>query len=546
MNGMVRLIWTYLYRSREAASTVTARLDVLLKHFFPPNRTTIFPADDHLEPFIFIVHFILTRHFEYGRDLCLELLQESTINAAQSTNISNLLAPERMTIAIQAALLSFHVLEREEQAPLWPSSLDFSAVPSWEDYPSSSDFVPPSLLSKPGMQEFFDRCGSVLATIAVSCANTVAQMSIFDEQWSVTRFNPSYEETNNFVIRRHPEGSVAYPCHLVPQVIMLQTCFRAWPRCLHSSLPVGEAIDMLIRGIVHVEPVLGDVACSSLKRFMLDPHHAFMVLSRYTAFLFSPARLAHEGSGVQLVFEHSRLLGLWVDLVDDWISRIMRQARSSFDIDDMRAIIARGTEIEAGALFLLSHELRSIRCAGVKVMRLLGILSAYVCPDSTPTGLGAEQCLQVVDLLHGKMLSNAYLQGHDDVLDNSELARLQQWREIDQLDIPLRLADSDNDRDRRLWRFVYPAFLQAYMESASQVITSLREILVAAATRYHPLIAHVAGLSTRIPVGFPARTPTIGGADGSRLVRENKLLVDQWHTWLKILCSTATLSSTLR
>src|SRR5436190_20005008 len=106
MNGMMRLVWTYLYRSRETVSAITSKLDIILKHFFPANRLTVLPSDDHLEPLIYIVHYVLTRHFEYGRDLCLDLMQEGAIKAAQAPNLSNHLAPERMTISIQAALLS--------------------------------------------------------------------------------------------------------------------------------------------------------------------------------------------------------------------------------------------------------------------------------------------------------------------------------------------------------------------------------------------------------------------------------------------------------
>src|ERR1700683_2388417 len=211
MNVMMRLLWTYLYRCQEPASTTTSKLDSLLKHFFPANRLAVFPQDERIEPFVFITHFILSRHFEYGRDFCLELMQEGAIRAAQSANITNLMAPERMATAIRAILLSLHAIEREEPTPTWPSSSDFAVVSTWDDYPSSSDFLPTGFISKPGMQEFFDRCGSPLTAITISCANAVGQMSIFDDQWSM---NPPYDDTHNMVIRRHAEGSVAYPNYL--------------------------------------------------------------------------------------------------------------------------------------------------------------------------------------------------------------------------------------------------------------------------------------------------------------------------------------------
>jgi hypothetical protein len=543
MNGMMRLIWTYLYRSREAASAVTDKLDVLLRHFFPPNRLSISPPEDNLDVFIYIVHFVLSRHFEYGRDLCLELLQEPAIKAAQS--IANILAPERMTIAIRAILLSLHVIEREEPTPMWPSGLDFSVIPAWEDYPTSSEFLPPSCLARPAMQEFFDRFGLALATIAASCGKAVAHMSIFDEQWSMARFSPSYEEAQSLIVRRHAEGTVAYPNQLVPQINMLQTCFQSWPRCLHSSLPLEDAIDMLVRGIIHVEPSVGEVSCAALKRFMAEPKHALVTLSRYNDFLFNPSRITHEGSGIRTVLENPPLLNLWVSLVDGWIRSLIRQPLESLGEDDRTLIATRSREIEAGSLFLLSHETRSIHCAGVKVIRMLGSLVTHMYPEPADTDV-SERDLLIVNLMHGKGLENTYLQGFDELLDKSELERLRQWRQSERVDIPLRLADSDNDKDRKLWRFVFPVFLQFCMVQTNQVVSAFRETLVAAATRYHPLIAHIAGLSTRVPVGLPPRTPTLGGHDGFKVLRENKHLADQWLIWLKILCSTAIQSETSR
>src|ERR1700733_8051499 len=146
MNGMMRLIWTYLYRCQESTSAAISKLEPLLKHFFPTNRLPVFPNDDQLEPFfIYIVHFVLSRHMEYGQDLCMELLQESAISS-HSANLSFPVAPERTSIAMEAILLSLHAIEREEPSPTWPSSADFNVAPPREDYPTSSEFSPPSLL----------------------------------------------------------------------------------------------------------------------------------------------------------------------------------------------------------------------------------------------------------------------------------------------------------------------------------------------------------------------------------------------------------------
>ncbi|KAJ7273302.1 cell morphogenesis N-terminal-domain-containing protein [Mycena rebaudengoi] len=545
MNGMIRLLWTYLYRCQESASTTTTKLDILLRHFFPANRVSVLPADDHLEPFIYIAHFVLSRHFEYGRDFCLELMQEPAIS--QSGTLGSQLAPERTAIAIQAILLSLHAIERESLTPTWPTCTDFSVVPSWEDYPSSSEFLPPTFLSKPGMPDFFERCGSTLATIATTCGNAVVQMSIFDDQWSYAHINPAYEESHNFVVRRHPEGgTIAYPNQLVPQISMLQTCFQSWPRCLHPNLPVSTAIDMLIRGVVHVEPLVGDVATVALKRFMADKSTATTVLSRLTNFLFDPLRITHEGTGSKLLVTSPQLLNLWVTLVDVWIRELTERSLESLE-EDETTIAARCVEIEGGALFLLSSETWSIHAHGVKIIRILGLLVAHISPEPSSPSDRPVTYLPVVELLHGKGHDKSYLKGYDELLDKPELARLEQWRQSKRVDIPLRIADSNNEKDRKIWRHLFPAFMQSCMEYSSPAAASFRESVVAASSKFHPIMSHLAGLSSRVPAGFQSRNPNVPPERvGPRLVKDKKGLIDQWHVWVKILCSTATMSESNR
>ncbi|KAJ3554920.1 hypothetical protein NM688_g2858 [Phlebia brevispora] len=132
LNSILRLLWTYLYRCHESASTAATKVETLLRHFFPSNRLAVFPQEDRIELFAYMVHFVLSRHFDIGSELCLELLQERNINS-QSNNVMNHLAQDRMSIAVQAILLSIHLLEKEDQGvpvPVWPSPMDFSAVPS--------------------------------------------------------------------------------------------------------------------------------------------------------------------------------------------------------------------------------------------------------------------------------------------------------------------------------------------------------------------------------------------------------------------------------
>lgn len=541
MNGVLRLVWTYLYRCQEPMSTTTTKLDGILKYFFPPKGATIFPHDEHLEPFIYIAHFILSRHFDYGSDFCLELMQESSIKAGHfGTNI----APERTAIAVRAILLTLNVYERDSKHPVWPSSVDFTAYPSWDDYPTNANFLPPNLTAKPAVAQLVERTGSTLAAIAIACSKSVGSMSVFDEQWTYSRLHPAYEEPHNYVVRRNPEGgSVAYPMGLVSYITILQTCFQAWPRLLHESISVSDAIDMLLRGAVHVEPLLAEVAVAALKRFMEDDAHASMLLSRFWVFLFHPSRIAQD-TGTKLTLE-SALLRLWVDVVDLWIRSFLQRPRDTL-VEEEKLLQSRGPEVEAAALFLLSHDTGPVHSAGVKIMRLLGLLVSHFYPTPPGQDEGPQTAMHYVELLHGRIaIERTYFTGFDDLLDKPELARLEQWCESKKADVLLRIADSSNEKDRKLWRFIFPAFLQQAMDTSHPLPSTLRESIAAAASKYHPTISQLAGLSSR-PMGISSRTMHSTEKDGSKMVAENRDVIDQWSLWVKILSSTARLSESSR
>ena len=509
-----------------------SKLENLMKHFFPQNKTTISLADDLSEFLTYIVHFILSRHVEYGREFCLELLQESAINNLQQKggNIGTGLAPERTSIVVNAILLSVHNLEREVLIPSWPTTTDFTIMPSKDDYPSSSGYIPSSIM-KSGLQDFLDRSGLTLATVTAYCGNLVGSMSVFDDQWSYARFSPPYEESNNFIVRRHADGiAVAYPPNCSPHISVLNTAFQAWPRFLHPSIELSDVIDLLLRGVIHVEPSLSDSAMASLKRFMADDANAFQVVSRFNYFLFSPSNICHD-SGMKLHVEYSPLLELWVEVIENWVQQIIQ--RGIDNLPQAEQIVSKCMEIEAASLFLLSHVSDKIHSIGIKIVRLLGSLTTHFSSSSTAA---VTHPLYIIERLQGKADSDSYLTGYDDLLDKSEQSRLEQWRKFQGEGVVLRIVDSSNERDRKIWRYVYPRFLQGCLKQSGGSLAFLREAIIAAVSRYHPSMSHLAGLSSRMPPGLASRNPH--ERDGFKLVVDNRPLIYQWHTWIKILCAT--------
>jgi hypothetical protein len=508
-----------------------SKLENLMKHFFPPNRTIVLPAEDLLEPLTYIIHFVLTRHVEYGREICLELLQESTINSLQQKggNLGSILAPERVSVVVNAILLSLHNLEREVPTPAWPTTHDFSVMPSKEDFPSSSTSIPPSIL-KPGLQDFLDRCGLTLATVTVYCGNLVGSMSVFDEQWAFSKLAPVFEESNNQLVRHHSNGiTVAYPSNCSPHISILNTSFQAWPRFLHPSIELPDVVDLLLRGVIHVEPSLAESAMGSLKRFMTDDANALQVISRSNYFLFHPNSICHD-SGMRLHVEYLPLLNLWHDLIEDWTRSVIR--RDLVNTPQADQIVSKCLEIEAASLFLLSHVSDKVHAVGVKVVRILGSLASHLASSST---VSISRPLYIVERLQKMKEDSSYLTGYDDLLDKSEQSRLEQWRKFQGEDVALRIIESTNEKDRKIWRYLLPTFLRECTKHSGYTLDFLREAIIAVVSRYHPSISHLAGLSSRMPPSLSSRNPL--EKDGFKLVAENRPMIHQWHLWMKILCA---------
>ena len=542
LNAVLRLIWTYLYRCHEPASTAISKLETILRHFFPANRLNITPQEEQLDIFIYIMHFALSRHFEFGSEMCLELLQERNATA-QSANLSSCLAPERIAIATQAILLSLHVMEREEPTPSWPSTTDFTKAPDGADYPVSSDPLPTTLTLKAGWTDFLDRCRLCLKFFALSCFQAVGKWSALDEQWSATRLSPTYEDAHSFTIRRHTEGSVAYPNQYVPHIGILQSVYQSWPRCLHPSLDVEDAYDMLIRGIVHVEPAVGEAATQALQRFMSDPPQASALLSRFSAFLFDPTLMSTENSGLRLNVESFRLTNLWITFVDQWVYELKKRPKQELQDEDFDAILARMDEIEAGALFLLTHCHRTVYMNGVRAIRLLRILQVHLQSTLRARYDGrSPTSFHILSALHDELGPTAYLDIYEDMLDASEKGRLEQLRKAPHGEVALRLAESDAEQDRKIWVHIFPALLRPCMEGMPNVLVALREQIVAAASRYHQTIMHVAGVQNKTPMNLPPRSASNGDKDSAKMLNDHGRVILQWHAWVKILSATAQVS----
>ena len=122
----------------------------------------------------------------------------------------------------------------------------------------------------------------------------------------------------------------------------------------------------------------------------------------------------------------------------------------------------------------------------MKVVRLLGLLALHL-----SFAMNTHNSFYLVERVRGKQHDDSYLRGYDDLLDKSELSQLDQWRKFKGDKVALRIVDGHNEKDRRLWRHIFPAFLQSCVKHSGAALSVFWESIVVVVSRYHPSISQV-------------------------------------------------------
>jgi hypothetical protein len=294
---------------------------------------------------------------------------------------------------------------------------------------------------------------------------------------------------------------------------------------------------MLLRGVIHVEPNLSDIAADAMKRIMDERAEGTIIVRHFTAFVFSPINIMHS-FGSRLYVECVNLLRLWKAVVEKWKAH-MDTMGDEVATDNAEDIKKQLLEVEAASLFLLTHGSSSIRSIGVETIRLLGSFDLQKLQTNVPFSLHITSHLL-------NYSGHSYLDGYDDVLEQRELDRLKQRKSVAKRDVVLDIGSSTNDLDNKLWRYVFPSFMQTCMDYERSSLPIFRNTVAAAALRFHPQISQLAGLSNSKANnrGGGPNTGAITEKDGLKMIRDSKGLIDQWHIWMKVICSTSIIPET--
>lgn len=513
-----------------------------MRHLFPQGRRS---TDDSLEPLVYICHFIMARpNLQYGQDLVLELMQESSLSNA--SNLHEVSSPDRIAVGIRAAMLSLPCLANG-LTPVWPSGSDFSSPLSILDYPSEATSFPDDAITGTEVAQLLEKFAAAVGKLGRMAMRAVGNMSVLDLRF---RFEHtlSLDEREQLVVCHHPDGTIcSFSKLLVPQLDLLRSCFGTWPRCLHPSLTPMDVIDGAIRAVAHAEPSVAVAATQCLLRFAADRRYVLLVLKLYGRSLFSASSLLAD-TNWRIVTEHAQRVELWVKLVLGWAE--MKDAPLDADkqcaLDPVFPDIPAGQvmdEIEAGGLFLLASTDVAIRPFGLRVLRAVpGLRQRYSSPTSHQISSATSS---IIDILTGKSLILPMPIEGSLALSEQESLRMNKWRESRLPDYLVRLVESDNPLDHLLWSSMLPSLVRECVVSFPTVLDLCRDSLNASVLRYHPMMSALAGMSSKVPSATargpiaPSRGPVLFDHE---LTHEQRNDVGQWRVWIMALCACAVAS----
>lgn len=558
LNGILRIVWTYLYRCQEPASNTTAKMDNLVKALFPTKWRQTYTYDEGYDSLACVLHYILARHPAYGRDVVLNLMQTSDImTLSPSTPLPTLLDAvpvDRVGVALRAILLTLRTAEKNQRKPSWPESPRFFSSPlGADDISASATVLPDHVLEQPGMQEFVDRFAPAISKLLLVCGNLIGGMVTNDPKWWISN-NPSHEEREDLIIKYHPRMDLSVVHH--EQFLLSFEAFRvvieALPRCLHASANVTEILDILIRAVLHIDPRIGDEAERCLLRFGASDKFVRPLLARLTRFLFAPYNPIRETGPLQgPTTQQDRMIALWCSILASWEARLKEVGEEGTPDSpkESRGINISNLlqDIEAGGLYLLTSTDVSFRVKALQALRTVPTIhqSLIKSPDTSASEIDSSRPKRLAELLEDMNLDEVSLPSQNLPVTDSEYTKLNRWREAAPHAIICRMAESTDDVDGRLWRFILPCVVRTCVPKASAVFHTCRDIISASVLRYRPVISSLAQIQAKGAFASSARSPPPSrNAPVLRIADQEE--VEQWKTWIVFLCAAAWDSAELK
>ncbi|UZJ52359.1 hypothetical protein CBS101457_001679 [Exobasidium rhododendri] len=588
LNAAVCLLWTYIFRCRESSTTTTKRLESFFRIWFPPNRTTIMPSDvTKPTSHIVLVHLVLYRHFEFGRDLVLDFMRHQALGGNTLSLQPELLSTkQRMTIAIRAILLTLDSYVKGD-SPAFPANVDVDV----ERGDLGDELMDTFTFARPEIEVAQNQFNDLIGKIALLCDHQIGSITIFDEhQVTITRgtsitsamaAHKSLGDEERFSWKIHHDARLvtAYSKDTQPTMDLLRACFDSWPRCLSSSIPFSSVLSALFKAHFSADPHLAESASACLQRIASQRKGgATAVVSGYMRSIFRQELFCWEQHPNQLVVlsKVEQSIKLWIESLNIWSKELKKNQSTNagqkgweMERTSAWAII---DEVEAFGLFLLCSAWRPLRRQAVGVLRVVARLDdTFVHPSATRKGDGdaagksatatlieeeveSTRIIHLLDMPCSRFVeeTNASKEEYAD-MTAWDKARTKKWKRRHLSKETLGdLAASEKSNELVTWFLVIPRFLRMCLDHFPTTVAVFRSFITTRVLWMDGAVSMAAGTSNRFntAVTHSGGNNTMKGQSGSginvtananeSLNAEQSLMAEHWKMYILALCTTTT------
>ncbi|KAK0524914.1 Cell morphogenesis protein PAG1 [Tilletia horrida] len=580
-----KLLWVYLFRCHESSAATLRRLESFFRVWFPSNRKVVFCADVSTEIHTRMVHFVLFRQFEYGRDLVLDFLRDAVLNDGRPLALNpDLLSPVRMSIAIGAIVRTLNCHVQQESAA-FPSGSNFFAIEENEqpanktsnsDASLGDDLPADFTFPKKDIEDAQTKFNTLISKIALICDATVGELTVFDDRVSVlkgataTTANVPGErsqlERDGYVVQAHSPLKLilAYAGEHQPTLDLLRACIDSWPRCLSPAIGLQTVLSILQRALLSADPNLARSASATLTRIGKQrPGAPFQIVSNFMRWIFRPQVILWEvHSNQQLLMPKLEVvLKAWVGSLERWLEEMTLAFAQG--VNGEQSAAAKGLEmerlsawavideIEANAIILLCSAWRPLRVLGVRIFQLVASLDDAIsrgsrpAKSSDPTTLNGkaptlDEATRIIALLQRPC--SEFCDPDSPLLDDAQKERFIRMKAAVPPESLASLVQSEDPINASIWVQMLPGVLRECLNRFPTTIAMFRTNLTGRILAMDPYVVFAVGWGGRAPstpIGTKAPALPLSGTDQS-------LLASSWRSYVLALCTTTSASEASR
>lgn len=544
VGAFVRLLWIYLNRCTESATSMRKRLDALLHSFLSPVNFS--PPDLPLEPYVAMLHFVMVRYPDYGEDFIAEFLSQSSMSRGAETAPMALPLPERATAVMRASLGTLRALELGQSAS-FPSEPDLTRF-ELGDFDTCGEALSFDASTNSEITDFLKKLGPITVNLLIACDRQVSSLLLSNDAISISvhASSTAMDSAENRTVK-HGDVHVTYPARNQPLFHLFRVIFDALPRCLPEQLSFAQIANILSRGTFCADPDVCIAAGDAMRRVAQDPSRCLFLVNTYREFVFETRHIFKDtfiGARV-LDSQFERILNLWVDLLELLVNheRVrLAQAQAGDEGEEQRPL-----PITTILLDKLDAAAISLLCSNNVIFRRLAGRIMAAARDLEGESRRPSAAFRYSRLSPDKSALTRVIQIFEGSADDADIAVLRAlpWCSASdraRLDVHAvnkdkllsRIAESDQPKDGLLWLAVLPSFVTKVQELLRGPATELRSLIASTVLRLQGHIMTIgSAVAGRATAGMRAANPI-----STRTATDTAALADYWRAYLCILCVT--------